>query len=317
MFDDCCDIIYSIPEMNYISNGKQEGTMSEYPSTIVIPRYFDEAGVLKRLSSDKAFGVEFRINTDVPRYALITATSALVFVLQGDKIIHQPNRNIVVSDGMCVFIPRGSHIVSDTRSRDGEFRRIVLFLEDSFLQEILALLPGKERVSHDEAPFPVLEVTPLLQQSLSTLQPYLQGELVLGEQLLRNKLQEILLTLLESDRGNLFYQAFKKAVSAQKMQLRTFMEEMVTKPLTVSEFAHLSCRSVRQFSRDFQELFGVSAGEWIRKKRLEHAYHLIHTTDEPLSEICSASGFRSYSHFIQLFGKEYGITPKQLQLQNR
>lgn len=291
--------------------------MSNYPSTIIIPRYFDESGKLKKLSSDNAFGVEFRINTDVPRYSLITSTHALVFVLQGDKIIHQSDENLVVSDGMCVFIPRGSYIVSDTRSREGEFRRIVLFLEDAFLQDFLSLL-SRRKLTCDMVPqFPVLSITPLLQQSLSTLQPYLQGELELGEQLLKNKLQEILLTLLESDKKGEFFAALTKAISTEKLQLREFMLQSVTKPLTVSEFAHLSCRSERQFQRDFQELFDISPREWIRKKRLDHAYHLIHSSDDSLSEISSESGFSNYSHFIQLFKKEYGITPKQLQMKTR
>jgi AraC family transcriptional regulator, exoenzyme S synthesis regulatory protein ExsA len=71
--------------------------------------------------------------------------------------------------------------------------------------------------------------------------------------------------------------------------------------------------SVSTFKRKFEQLYQSTPGKWIQTRRLEESYHLIHTTDKTISEICFEVGFENPSHFIQTFKTRFGITPKQLQ----
>ena len=50
---------------------------------------------------------------------------------------------------------------------------------------------------------------------------------------------------------------------------------------------------------------------YIRKKRLDKAKHLLKTTDMTIAEISFAVGFSGYNYFLKLFKQEYGISPKQ------
>lgn len=280
----------------------------------VVPRYFRENKQLINFEPHRAFGVEFRVNTDICRYALTATSHMVVFILKGEKIIHQEQGDIHLRSGSLVFIPKGTYLFSDIRAEDALFQRLILFLEESFIEEFLYSLNDTDCSTISDDSLCSLPISELLAHSINSIQPYLSKELNYGESLLEMKCRELLLTILESDSENRFLSALKKAVTTQK-DLHRVMTENFFRPLTVSEFAQLASRSSRQFSRDFKNLFGMTPRDWLTKKRLELAHSLIHTTDKSISEICYDSGFRNYSNFIQLFRKQYSITPKQMQKQ--
>lgn len=284
--------------------------------TTVIPRYFRENNQLKDLSQDKVFGVEFRYNTDVTRYNLIATSHVLVFVLKGEKNIHHEDGDILVKSGSFVFIPKGSYILSDVTSIDDEFKRLVLFFEDIFLKEFFESLEHKKVIKKHKRDIVTFKISPLMSKALESLEPYLNNHLTYGESMMKAKLYEILLHVLENDSKGEFLSVLKHVLSSPKIDLRHYMEANFKRPLTVSEFAQLSCRSTRQFNRDFKELYGESPQKWIRNRRLELAYQLLNMSEQSISDICYDSGFRNYSNFIQLFRQKFNITPKKLRAEN-
>lgn len=283
---------------------------------IVIPRYFAKEGQLTSLAEDTLFGAEFRIHEELTHYSLITTHHALVFILRGIKIIHFPEGDQIINEGSYIFIPKGSYIFSDIHPNGDDAQRVVLFLNDTFLREILSPLPHrKENGEFKSTTLPRGEITPLLESILHTLRPYLQEDLHFGNLLLKSKLLEIFYTLFENDKEHSLQHYITALLTSPKPGLRTFMEENFTKPLTVKEFAHLTCRSCRQFQRDFKSSFGITPQKWIRQKRLAYAHQQCKRTAKSVSDICFDSGFQNYSHFIQLFREQYQITPKQCMAQ--
>lgn len=283
----------------------------------VIPRYFHQNKQLVNLNEDRAFGVEFRMNTDITRYNVIATSHMLVFILQGEKCIHRRDDEITVKSGSLLFIPKGSYIFSDVRSHDDCFQRLILFLEDSFISDFLESIPDGLDINQSGDEMVIMPMSDQLQRAIDSIQPYLNSELSYGDSLLKMKLHEILLNILESDPEKRILSALSRAISSPKSDLRLFMEKHFADPLTVTEFAQLSCRSSRQFSRDFSSVFKTTPREWILTKRLELAHSLIYSSDKSVTDICHESGFQNYSNFIQQFRKKYDITPKKLQMQKR
>ena len=66
-------------------------------------------------------------------------------------------------------------------------------------------------------------------------------------------------------------------------------------------------------SREFRKHYQSTIGEYIRKRRIEHASHMLANTDTPLSEIALTCGFSDQSHFSGAFRKMTGTTPKRYQ----
>ncbi len=70
--------------------------------------------------------------------------------------------------------------------------------------------------------------------------------------------------------------------------------------------------STRYMSRIFKEYAGISPYEYLVTTRLHNARTML-LSNRSVTEACYDSGFTDYSHFIQVFKKYYGKTPKQFK----
>jgi len=62
-------------------------------------------------------------------------------------------------------------------------------------------------------------------------------------------------------------------------------------------------------SRAFHKHYRMTIGEFIRKRRIEHASELLANSELSMTEIASSCGFSDQSHFCALFKKHWGTTP--------
>jgi AraC family transcriptional regulator len=66
-------------------------------------------------------------------------------------------------------------------------------------------------------------------------------------------------------------------------------------------------------SREFRKRYLITIGEYIRKRRVEHASGLLSNSAMPMAEIASTCGFSDQSHFCALFKKYAGMTPAKFR----
>ena len=83
------------------------------------------------------------------------------------------------------------------------------------------------------------------------------------------------------------------------------------------ELARLCGCSPRHFNRLFRRRFGDSIRARQTELRLINARQLLGTTDERISEIALASGYRNVSLFNSLFKRRFGMTPSDWRRQIR
>lgn len=69
--------------------------------------------------------------------------------------------------------------------------------------------------------------------------------------------------------------------------------------------------STRHFSRAFHQSFGMPPHQYLLKKRVEHAQHLLSASALSLSAIAAECGFASHSHFSKVFTAASGMSPGQ------
>ena len=121
-----------------------------------------------------------------------------------------------------------------------------------------------------------------------------------------------MLHLLELDTSDHLRAILWHIYQGQKTDLDYLMSTYFLKPLSMSELARLSGRSLSGFKREFEGHFHTSPGHWIRQKRLEHAHFLLRNTDKNVSEVSMEIGYESVSHFIKAYKQQYGATPKRV-----
>jgi AraC-like DNA-binding protein len=66
-------------------------------------------------------------------------------------------------------------------------------------------------------------------------------------------------------------------------------------------------------SREFHRHYRMTIGEYLRKRRIEHASELLSNGQLSLAEIASTCGFSDQSHFCSRFKKHSGMTPAKFR----
>src|SRR5690606_3484633 len=75
---------------------------------------------------------------------------------------------------------------------------------------------------------------------------------------------------------------------------------------TLAAHAHMS---VRTFSRKFRAETGMSPGAWLTQQRIDHARHLLETTDLSVDEVAAAAGLGTAASLRQHLRSSIGVSP--------
>ncbi len=106
------------------------------------------------------------------------------------------------------------------------------------------------------------------------------------------------------------------AYSAYVAQALTYIDEHYADPeLSVRAIASHVGVSGDYLSRQFRQVLGIAAQEYLKRYRFARAMALLQT-EQPVGDVASQVGFRSLCHFSREFKKEMGVTPSQYRSQN-
>lgn len=96
-------------------------------------------------------------------------------------------------------------------------------------------------------------------------------------------------------------------------RLDTFIERHLSAPMQVSDLAREACMSEAHFRERFRQQTGVSPWQYVRRRRLEAAHHLLTTTGLPVAEVAARTGFSSQSAFASACRDAFGMPPSRLR----
>ncbi|MBD1382970.1 helix-turn-helix domain-containing protein [Metabacillus arenae] len=83
--------------------------------------------------------------------------------------------------------------------------------------------------------------------------------------------------------------------------------------ITLSHLAELTSMNPNYLSVLFKKEVGISPRRYIHQTKIDEAKHLLTYTEYTLAEISNLLNFHDQSHFIKVFKKFAGITPKQFK----
>jgi AraC-like DNA-binding protein len=89
-----------------------------------------------------------------------------------------------------------------------------------------------------------------------------------------------------------------------------YMDLHLTEEMEIREVAAVCRVSVNTLERHFKEALGISPFAMLRKKRLIMSMEYLRE-GESVTEAALKSGFSDYSNYIQLFRRQFGLTPLQ------
>lgn len=96
-----------------------------------------------------------------------------------------------------------------------------------------------------------------------------------------------------------------------------YIDTHSSEPLEVQKLADICHMSCSNFSRLFLKNYGRSCKKYIQYIRLNKAQDLLLNTDLGLDYIAQETGFFDCSHFIRIYKRWRGITPKQERMKHK
>jgi AraC-like DNA-binding protein len=85
----------------------------------------------------------------------------------------------------------------------------------------------------------------------------------------------------------------------------------------VTELARRAGLSVYQFERRIRRIFRMTAGQLIRKARMEAALQRLREDDSSIAAIASACGYSDQSAFTRQFRRTVGCSPTEYRTMAR
>lgn len=243
--------------------------------------------------------------------------SAIVFILSGIKNIRTSHSEYEIHPGELFMIPRGEYVMSEYISGIKDFQSIMLFFNSKVARSILNNLSEYiSDINRKKLPVcqDIIKIKPEKQDIsilFHTLHSYCHSQYKYQYELISLKFNELIYLLLDSPHQGMILHFLLNAIDDEKPDLNVIMEKHLYTPVTVDELALLAGRSLSQFKREFQVLFGQAPHTWIIEKRLARTAFLLQTTTQSMDQIAEECGFVSTPHFSRLFKKRYHLPPSE------
>ncbi|HEX4593772.1 MAG TPA: AraC family transcriptional regulator [Bryobacteraceae bacterium] len=96
-------------------------------------------------------------------------------------------------------------------------------------------------------------------------------------------------------------------------RVREALEDTYLQSPSLADLSGIAGVHPVHLSREFRKHYQSTIGEFIRKRRIEHACKLLSKSETALSEIALACGFSDQSHFCAMFKGHTGLTPAKFR----
>jgi AraC-like DNA-binding protein len=236
---------------------------------------------------------------------------AISFVINGEKAIYRPSENTVVQTGEGIVIPEGNSIMAEHTLNEYQYSSVLVFFPASVAISFL----NKHKLSTEAAIAPdyiKFRQTNYLTNYIKSLQTLIHEEQSLPYELAVNKVEELLLVLLQSHRSQLIALLHSNVPSPASV-LKNVVENNLFNNLTLEELAFLAHKSLASFKRDFEKAYHIAPGKYIRERKLEIARQEL-SQGKNATSLYLDLGYDNLSNFSSAFKKKFGVSPKQYQL---
>ena len=96
---------------------------------------------------------------------------------------------------------------------------------------------------------------------------------------------------------------------ASLRRVHDYVDRHLDRTISLAELARLTGLSVFHFARSFKQSQGTTPHRYVMQRRIQHAQHMLATTDLPLCEIAFTAGFADQSHLARHFRQQVGVPP--------
>jgi AraC-like DNA-binding protein len=241
----------------------------------------------------------------VPEHVFSFQVSGRLVMTDNKGLVH------IFNEGDFRFIRRNSLVkYIKEPPLGGEFKSVSIYLDQQTLRNF-SIQHAVEKLEATSSDI-VMKLKPhvLYKSLMASLSPYREDDLTISEDLQQLKVNEAILTLLQTHPS--LASILFDFNDPGKMDLERFMEKNYHFNVQMNRFAYLTGRSLATFKRDFEKIFKTTPGQWLQQRRLKEAYYLIKEKGMSASDIYLDLGFEDLSHFSYAFKNRFGLPPTKI-----
>lgn len=286
-------------DLSYISNSVPKSVYKEFSRlNLLISNYAFDANVIW---CRVAFNKSETWNTARHRHSFYE----LHLCLSGSATFEdKANRPLTIQPKEFIFFPpKHSHRL---RQVSEDFSKLVFgfTLELKQSDEYNFLKKAFENI-----PIKVWSASQTLIQApariINDIEHHNQGFKLMVSEILSTVIIEIARIISSSHRVNSKYENIDTRLDA----LILYMQDNLSRHLTVEDFAALSNMSSRQLNRIMLEKYNMSVADYFKKERIEAAKSLLVETSLSMNQIAQKVGFSDEYSLHKIFTRMEGLTP--------
>ena len=247
------------------------------------------------------------------------SANLISFLIEGKKELFHNNQSQIISDSEFVLAKSGNCLMTETLSVNKKYASLLFFFDDAFFidfqKKYFDIIKLENIKSENIIPFSVIKYDKFIRDFVSAVCLLLQSEASVSASLLKLKLEEILLYLVQKYHGSIVNFFTVQSKIKQNTKLQNIVENNIFSKLSLEELAFLCHMSLSTFKREFIKIYQLSPSRWFQDKRLEKSAQLLTQEKERPSDIYLTVGYESLSSFTQSFKQKFGKTPKKYQLE--
>lgn len=237
---------------------------------------------------------------------------SMLYKTDRNEFILQEGDGIFINSGVLHYLHPMTHSAG-TGLRSQFFDRTFLAGSSGSIFDIKYIAPVLEQKTLDAVPFYRSDA-----QSCAVLEKMLECEKMGME---KRPFFELRLRSLFSELWETIYSramekkdvrdGYNPAENERIKKLLTYIQEHYSEKLTVAQLGREVHVSERECYRLFQNILGITPGEFIISLRLQKAQELLRFSDKSILEIALETGFGTSSYFCKTFREHHHMTPNQ------
>ena len=233
---------------------------------------------------------------------------SLTYLYGGEMEFDLLGKKHYAHKGDCVFLRRNHQAQFTKRTFKGEpYKGISICLSREVLHNYFTEHHNDfpTTIQRTEIDLAVIPTTEKIKAFFDSILPY--WEHTPSEAFVQEVLHQTIRLLTTYNTS--FYPILFDFSDPWKIDLMEFMNRNYQYPLSLSEFAKYTGRSLATFKRDFAKFSPLTPQKWLIQRRLKEAYHKIFDQHQKANEVYLEVGFKDIAHFYHSFKDFYGIVP--------
>lgn len=248
----------------------------------------------------------FRLSFNFPNEA------CFIYFKSGDAKINAPYEQQSVQSKNAVLLRCGTYFSQLLPTIEQELFEILVFhLPKEIIKNIYTIEFPPILKSKDEKFIYKVDSSLILKEFINGLQFYFNNPAIVNEDLLKLKIQELMLLLMQTQNAATIKELLSDTFSPIEVNLKQVVNSHIFSNTSVNDLAVLCNQSPSSFNRNFKKIFNDTPSNYFKTKRLEKAKSLLQYTSLTISEIAFKTCFYDTPHFSKSYKEKYGHSPNE------